>query len=94
MAIIKAVECEGEGCTVLLKADSNLFFALYGNLSLGMSTPIFGNNIDDAGRVTTPQFYCKECFNTKITGLTAGPLLRSEKDSYKKTPGGGIHYEQ
>ena len=80
MALIKAIECDGTGCSMLVKADSEDYFTIMGNIFVGQNGGIVGNNLDDEGKVINNTFFCKSCFVMMINDAGAShPVMREKK---------------
>lgn len=76
MGLINAVECDGNDCKVLLRADSEEFFTLYGNLCTGINGGLLGNNIGEDGKIKGPKFYCFSCFRKETEKATGEQTTR------------------
>lgn len=60
---IDAVECVV--CKKLLRADSENYVVIYGNVCIGRNGGMIGNNLDENGRVVNSTCVCRtmECLN-------------------------------
>lgn len=53
---VEAVKCSD--CGRLHEENSNKFVTVYGNICLGVSGGLVGNNIDSDGKVAEPVAFC------------------------------------
>jgi hypothetical protein len=53
---VEAIKCSV--CGRLYEVTSNKFVTVYGNICLGVSGGMVGNNIDDNGKVAEPVAFC------------------------------------
>jgi len=67
---VNVVECCV--CNTMHLVDSEEFVVIYGNVSIGMKTPVIDGNIDEKGKVAGSNIYCRkfECL-----GLLVGQLV-------------------
>ena len=66
MALVKAVQCDNGECEKLMKSDTCEYFTIMGNVFIGQSGGLVGNNLDDGGKVTNTVYYCVPCFSNMI----------------------------
>jgi hypothetical protein len=68
---IDAIECFF--CKSLLRADSEQFISIHGNICIGQNGGVIGNNLDDDGRVARTTCICRSehCLN-QLTKLLIG----------------------
>lgn len=55
----EAVRCTK--CGRLHEIDSETYFTVYGNITIGKSGGLIGNNFNDKLELTNSPSYCKEC---------------------------------
>ena len=72
LEIYKSVKCAGCGCLLEAIPDARNFIAVYGNIMIGLSKGIIGNNLDDEGKVTNVHVDCIPCFRRFITDHLEG----------------------
>lgn len=67
---VESVECSK--CGTLHMSDSDDFFVVYGNITIGKTGGVVGNNLDDKGKVYRSSIYCrhKDCLHNVLKQLT------------------------
>ena len=64
---VSAVKCSV--CGALHEESADTYFSVHGNICVGMSGGVVGNNLDDSGAVSRVSIFCKpECL-AKLLGI-------------------------
>ena len=65
----RQVKCTA--CFTMHDVDSDGYLSIYGNICIGRSGGIVGNNFDDDGMLNRVMIFCrnKECFNLVVKTL-------------------------
>ncbi len=75
--VIKEESVKCHGCGKIFESKSNLFFVIYGNITIGLEGGIIGNNFADDGNLCGATVFCRsDCLYKILRADGLGSSLR------------------
>jgi len=68
MSTVEAVKCDV--CGTLHELESETYYTVHGNITIGMNGGLVGNNIDEDSKVIGTSIYCKPECMAKVLSIT------------------------